>query len=131
MSTLHPDVKIPSHRNAKKKPETALFYNKTKAGVGVIHQMARKYSVKAASRRWPIYVFYNVINLALINSWILFRDICKSGISRRKFIQRVVEELTGTTPREILEKMQLHKKTSSKLTKLLKKAKNMRNNKVP
>ena len=42
-STLHPDVEIPSHKNAKKKPETVLFYNKTKAGVGVIHQMARKY----------------------------------------------------------------------------------------
>ena len=82
----------------RKKPETILFYNKTKAGVDVIDQMTRKYSVKPASRRWPIHVFYNVIDLALINSWILFRDICKSNISRRKFIQRVVEELTGSTP---------------------------------
>ena len=98
MSTLHPDVKIPSDNNPKKKPKTVLFYNKTKAGVDVIDQMTRKYSVKAASRRWPIHVFYNVIDLALINSWILFQDICKSGISRRKFSQHVVEELTGTTP---------------------------------
>ena len=110
MSTLHPDVEISSHNNPKKKPETALFYNKTKAGVDVIDQMARKYSVKVASRRWPIHVFYNIIDLALINNWILFQDsvscqasdlnICKSGISCRKFIERVVEELTGTTPRE-------------------------------
>ena len=62
--------------------------------------MAWKNSLKAASRRWPIHVFYNVIDLALTNSWILFQDICKSGISRRKFIQRVVKELTGTTPGE-------------------------------
>ena len=62
--------------------------------------MPKKYSVKAASRRWPIHVFYNVIDLALINTWIFFQDICKSGISRRKFIQRVVEVLTGTTPEE-------------------------------
>ena len=60
--------------------------------------MARKYTVKAANRRWPIHVFYNVIDLALINSWILFQDVCKSDISRRNFIQQVVEELTGTTP---------------------------------
>ena len=60
--------------------------------------MTRKYSVKATSKRWPIHVFYNVIDLALINSWILFQDICKSGISRQNFIQRVVEKLTGTTP---------------------------------
>ena len=98
MSTLHPDVEIPSQNNPKKKPETILFYNKTKAGVYVIDQMTRKYSVKAASRRWPIHVFYNVIDLALINSWILFSYICKSNISRRKFIQRVAEELTGSSP---------------------------------
>ena len=98
MSTLHFDVEIPSDNNSKKKPETVLFYNKTKAGLDVIDQMTRKYFVKAASRRWPIHVFYNVIDLALINSWILFRDICKSSVSRRKFAQRVVDELAGTTP---------------------------------
>ena len=98
MSTLHPDVEIPSHKNPKKKPETVLFYNKTKSGVDVIDQMARKYSVKAGSRRWPVHVFYNVIDLALINSWILFRDVCKSNVSRRRFIQLVGEELTGTNP---------------------------------
>ena len=43
-------------------------------------------------------MFFNVIDLALISSWILFRDIRKSGVSSRKFAQRVVEELTGTTP---------------------------------
>ena len=79
-----------------------LFYNKIKA-VDVIDQMARKYSVKAASRRWPVHVFYNVMDLALINSWILYRDICKSGISRRKFIQCVVKELCGTTPADNIE----------------------------
>ena len=68
MSTLHFDVEIPSDNNPKKKPETVLFYNKMKAGVDVIDQMTRKYFVKAASRRWSIHVFYNVINLALINS---------------------------------------------------------------
>ena len=98
MSALHPDVEIPSDNNPNKKPETVLFYNKTKAGVDVVDQLTRKYSVKAASRRWPIHVFFNVIDLALINSWILFRDIRKSGVSSRKFAQRVVEEPTGTTP---------------------------------
>ena len=98
MSALHPDVEIPSDNNPNKKPETVLFYNKTKAGVDVVNQLTRKYFVKAASRRWPIHVFFNVIDLALINSWILFRDIRKSGVSSRKFAQRVVEELTGTTP---------------------------------
>ena len=68
MGILHPDVEIPSDNNSKKKTETVLFYQKTKVGVDVIDQMTRKYSVKAASRRWLIHMFYNVIDLAQINS---------------------------------------------------------------
>ena len=132
MSTLHPDVEIPSHNNPKIKSETVLFYNKTKVGVDIIDQMARKHSVKVASKRWPIHIFYSVIDLALINSWIFFQDICKSGISYRKFIQQVVEELTGITPGKNTGKNTVTEETSLKLTNLLKKkAKNMSNNKVP
>ena len=59
MRTLHPDVKITLDNNLKKKTEPVLFNYKTKAGVDVIDQMARKSSLSAASRRWPIYLFYN------------------------------------------------------------------------
>ena len=61
-------------------------------------QMIRCYSVKAGSRRWPVHVFYNVIDLALVNSWIVFKHVCKSNISRRDYIQLISEELTGNTP---------------------------------
>ena len=69
LKSLH-NSPIPLHNNPEIKPETVLFYeyNKTKAGVDVIDQIARKYSVKAASRRWLIHVFYIIIDLALINS---------------------------------------------------------------
>ena len=45
-----------------------------------------------------MHVFYNATGLAPINSWILFRDICNSGISPQKFAQRIVGEHTGTAP---------------------------------
>ena len=41
MSTIHFDVEISSDNNLKKKSETVLFHNKTKAGVDVIDQMTR------------------------------------------------------------------------------------------
>ena len=62
--------------------------------------MDTKYSVTASSKRWPIHVFYDAIDLTLINSCILFRDICKSGVSCRKIAQPVVDELAGTTPKD-------------------------------
>ena len=45
-----------------------------------------------------MHVFYYVIDLTLINSWIFFRDVYKSNVSRCKLIQLVGEELTGTNP---------------------------------
>jgi len=84
LSTLHPDVEVSSENNTKKKPETVLFYNKTKAGVDFVDQMTRKYSVKAASRRWPVHVFYNVIDHGIINSWVLYKETRRSKISRRE-----------------------------------------------
>ena len=60
-------------------------------------------------------MFYNVIDLALINSWIFVRDICKSGVSRQKFAQRVVEELTGTTPGDIAGKNALAQRNPLKI----------------
>ena len=58
--------------------------------------MFRLYSVKAASRRWPVQIFYGVIDMALIKSWVIYKAVCKSNISRRVYIQKVCEELTGS-----------------------------------
>ena len=56
----------------KSKPETVKFYNFTKFGVDVLDQMARKYTVNAASRWWPVQFFYNILDLAAINAHILY-----------------------------------------------------------
>ena len=53
----------------KKKPETVEFYNKIKCGVGVADQMVKQYSVKEGTRRWPVAVFYNILDLAGINAF--------------------------------------------------------------
>ena len=98
LSSLHPDILVSSDENPKKNPDSVLYYNKTKVGVDLYNQMTRLYSVKAASRRWPVHVFYNVVDMALINNWILYKLVCQSSISRREFIQRVAEELTGSAP---------------------------------
>ena len=48
-------------------------------------------------------MFYNVIDMALINSWIFCKHFCNSSISRRMFIERVSDELTGGTPNKRLQ----------------------------
>ena len=68
LSTLHADATIAD--NQKKTPETVKCYN-IKYGVDVVDQMARKYTVRTMTRRWPIHSFQNTLDLAAINAWIL------------------------------------------------------------
>lgn len=92
LSSLHQSVGI--RDNPKKIPETVEFYNSTKFGVDVIDQMARTYSVKAASRRWPVQVFYNILDLAGINAWVLFKEVTGKSITRRDFLLKLATELS-------------------------------------
>lgn len=94
LSTLHENVDIDAN-HPKKKPETVIFYNATKYGVDVADQMAKKYSVKAASRRWPVQVFFNILDLAGINSFILYKKMSGTNIKRRNFILNLASELSG------------------------------------
>ena len=49
---MHSSIEI--ENNDGRIPETIEFYNSTKFGVDVTDQMARKYSVKSKSQRWPL-----------------------------------------------------------------------------
>lgn len=77
----------------KQIPETVSYYNSTKYGVDVVDQMARLYSTKAGSRRWPVQVFYNILDLAAINAAILYREVTGQNIARRDFILQLPVEL--------------------------------------
>ena len=59
----------------------------------VLDQMSRLYTTRSASRRWPVYIFYNVLDFAAINAFILFRTCNSSSISRRSYILNLVHEL--------------------------------------
>ncbi|KAK7896637.1 hypothetical protein WMY93_021962 [Mugilogobius chulae] len=91
LSTMHQAVSTRS--DLKKKPETITYYNVSKVGVDCLDQMTRKYTVKGATRRWPVAVFYNILDLAAINAWILFRQCTGSSISRRDFILELAKQL--------------------------------------
>ena len=69
------------------------FYIKTKCGVDVADQMARQYSVKAGTHRWPAAVFYNILDLAGINAFVLYKKRTGDKVSRQDFIFKLATEL--------------------------------------
>jgi hypothetical protein len=69
--------------SVKKKPNTVTYYNSAKCGVDVADQILKKCSTRCGTRRWPIHVFYNVLDIAALNAWIIFKESSDSSISRR------------------------------------------------
>lgn len=122
LSSYHEQVSFDTE-SLKKKPNVVESYNKTKFGVDAIDNMTKIYNVKCRSRRWPVVVFFNILNLAAINSWILFKSINKSKITRQTFIRSLIDELlelvkskgrsTSTTPTTPVTPSLLKKRTAN------------------
>ena len=77
----------------KEKPSVIHFYNRNKVGVDVVDQMLRQYSTHTASRRWPLAVWTNILDIAALNSWVIYKQVTEDKISRRDFILALVETL--------------------------------------
>ena len=90
LSTMHKDITIAN--NAKKTPETVSSYNETKYGVDIVDKMAKKYTCRTGTQRWPIHSFQNTLDLAAINAWVLYKKVTNKKISRRTFIRKLAEE---------------------------------------
>lgn len=74
----------------KKKPLMILEYNKLKGGVDSVDQMLRHFTTKMASRRWPLAVFCNLLDIAALNAYTLWKDINNSpNLPRFKFIHEL------------------------------------------
>ena len=55
-----------------------------------------KNSTESGSRRWPIKVFYNMLNLAGINSAILYKEASGEKLSRKDYPLSLVSEMQQT-----------------------------------
>ncbi|XP_032404924.1 piggyBac transposable element-derived protein 4-like [Xiphophorus hellerii] len=91
LSSMHSVVE--TEDTTKRKPNTITEYNKTKCGVDVMDQMVREYSVRAGTRRWPVAVFYNMIDMAALNAHVLYQAC--TGVQERRvdFLVQLAKEL--------------------------------------
>ena len=73
LSTMHSQPEIKSTLNQK--PSIILFWNKTKGVLDTLDRMVRLYSTKRMTRRWPLILFYNMIDVTAINAFIIWQEI--------------------------------------------------------
>ena len=69
LSMMHSQPKIES--TSDQKPSIILVYKKTKGDIDTLDGMVRLYSIKRMTRRWPLVLLYNKINVSAINALII------------------------------------------------------------
>ena len=91
LSTMHRNPEV--QQSDKKKPNVILFYNKNKVGIDIVDQMLRLYSTHCASRRWPLAVWANMLDIAIINARVVYNNVTGQSVSRRSFLLEMIEHL--------------------------------------
>lgn len=97
LSNIHSDRVIP-HNSKKSKPTIVLDYNSHKSGVEKFDQMLAEYRMNRANRRWPVVLFFDLIDFVCQAAWVIFclkfphNAIMKSK-DRREFLYILGKEL--------------------------------------
>jgi Transposase IS4 len=73
ISTMHNQVEIDENLDSRaKKPYAVLDYNSTKGAVDTFDQMIGAYSCARQTNRWPMRLFYFIIDTACVNAFVAF-----------------------------------------------------------
>ncbi|CAK1592735.1 unnamed protein product [Parnassius mnemosyne] len=90
LSTVHNDGCIDESSGDKRKPDIITYYNRTKNGVDLVDKMCSLYDVARNSRRWPLTVFFNLMNISAINALCIYK--ANNGLTkvlRRQFLSDI------------------------------------------
>ncbi|KAH9632636.1 hypothetical protein HF086_004754 [Spodoptera exigua] len=80
--------------SATNKPIMIIDYNKTKGGVDEVDKKCSNYSCSRRTRRWPMTLFYRLIDMSGVNAYVLYNKCNnKSNINRGQFLLCLAREL--------------------------------------
>uniref|UniRef100_A0A6A7FSW8 Transposase n=1 Tax=Hirondellea gigas TaxID=1518452 RepID=A0A6A7FSW8_9CRUS len=100
------------------KPEIFVTYNETKGAVDKFDQMCLSYSCSRKTRRWPLCVFYGMLNIATINSFIIYKNNKQEYINRRLFMRSLAEALVKPWAEQRLSAPGLSRSLSTIITSI-------------
>ncbi|GAV06247.1 hypothetical protein RvY_16268-1 [Ramazzottius varieornatus] len=82
----------------EEKPEIVMEYNRTKAGVDTLDQLTGNYSCRRKTSRWPMALFYDILDISALDAYIIWCEINPGWNStlptkRRMFLQDVSKKM--------------------------------------
>lgn len=107
------DGKTKTYVNVER-PHAVAVYNKHMGGVDMVDRMVAHYPHNLKNKRFYLRIFYHFMNVALVNSWILYKQKTNQKISFLEFKSEVANSLikenkktlrrTSTTPEPPVKK---------------------------
>lgn len=95
ISSLHHDDRINPSTAEKCQPDIITYDNHIKGGVDNLDKLSATYNVARNTRRWPMVVFFSMMNMAGVNSQIILACNNKTyKIERRLFLRDIGLSLT-------------------------------------
>jgi hypothetical protein len=85
---LHNNDKVDASTGDLQNPEMITFYDLTKDGMDVVDKMCAAFSGARNTRRWPVVIFYSILNVAEISAFIFFLN--KNRKRLRRILQKVL-----------------------------------------
>lgn len=103
LSTQHNTIEV-SERDDRK-PQIILDYNVCKGAVDTVDQMVAGYSCSRATRRWPLKLFFHILDIAALNSYIIWMKNYPAWNGQIKYKRRLfLVELASALMRPHIEK---------------------------
>lgn len=93
ISSLHYEGLLSEREDAK--PEIIMAYNATKGGVDTLDQLVRTYSSIRKSRRWPLTLFFNFVDIAAYNAFVCYLFVHPHYHARKSHKRRLFLEELG------------------------------------
>ncbi|XP_067624247.1 piggyBac transposable element-derived protein 4-like [Eurosta solidaginis] len=83
--------------HSSRKPDMIHFYNQTKGGVDSFDQMCSSMSCSRKTNRWPMAVFYGILNMSFVNSAIIYSHNMAANnqkpLNRREYMKQLSTDL--------------------------------------
>lgn len=118
VSSMHDGAKIDEETG---KPEIIMDYNATKGGVDMVDKMCETYNVARGTNRWPMVIFYSLMNVAGINSYIIYTQNNPSiKTNRRQFLEELSYDLINEHLRRRAVHMNLPRLIRLRIAEILK-----------
>ncbi|XP_015121722.1 piggyBac transposable element-derived protein 4-like [Diachasma alloeum] len=95
ISSMHDTCHIDPATGNRMKPDVIMYYNSTKAGVDIVDKMKASYNFTIArfSCRWPLTVFFHLLNIAGINGYVIHSANKQEKMRRADFLKVLAKNL--------------------------------------